>query len=93
MDRSSYQQAFARIRAEYLEMPGMRLTAAQVHRLSGVDISTCTLVLDDLVRAKFLQGAPNGSYLRGTDGAASPFQMVNADLNAGVRVPASRRAR
>ena len=43
MDRSSYQQAFARIRAEYLEMPGMRLTAAQVHRLSGVDISTCTL--------------------------------------------------
>ena len=93
MDIATYQQAFARIRAEYLEMPGMRLTAAQVHRLSGVDISTCTLVLDDLVRAKFLQSAPNGSYVRGTDGAPSPFQMVNTELTASVRVPASRRAR
>ena len=32
-------------------MPGMHLTAMQVQRLSGVDISVCRLVLDDLVRA------------------------------------------
>ena len=49
-----YCQAFDRIRAEYLEMPGMRLTAMQAQRLSGVDISVCRLVLEDLVRARFL---------------------------------------
>lgn len=54
MDDLPYRQAFERIRAEYVEMPGMRLTAAQVQRLSGVDISICAVVLEDLVRAQFL---------------------------------------
>ena len=53
MNTSPYQQALTRIRAEYVEMPGMRLTAGQVERLSGVDVSICKLVLDDLVRSKF----------------------------------------
>ena len=30
-----YMQALERIRAEYLEMPGMRLTRQQVRRLTG----------------------------------------------------------
>jgi hypothetical protein len=45
---SPYEQAFNRIRAEYMEMLGMRLTAEQVGRLSGVGVSVCRLVLDDL---------------------------------------------
>jgi hypothetical protein len=49
-----YEQAFNRIRAEFTEMPGMRLTPGQVERLSGVGGSICRLVLDDLVRAGFL---------------------------------------
>jgi hypothetical protein len=65
MNDLPYRQAFERIRAEYLEMPGMRLTAAQVQRLSGVDISICALVLQELVRAQFLQMGPDGSYARG----------------------------
>lgn len=64
MDPLPYQRAFERIRAEYLDMPGMRLTPTQVQRLSGVDNSVCRLVLDDLVRAKFLWIGPDGSYLR-----------------------------
>jgi hypothetical protein len=32
---SPYEQAFNRIRAEFMEMPGMRLTPEQVERLSG----------------------------------------------------------
>ena len=52
-----YRQAFERIHAEYLEMPGMRLTAAQVQRLSGVPIAICALVLEDLARARFLRRA------------------------------------
>lgn len=50
--------------AAYLEMPGMRLPTGQVQRLSGVDISTCAMVLEDLVRAQFLHVRQDGSYGR-----------------------------
>jgi hypothetical protein len=59
-----YQQVFERIRAEFLEMPGMQLTVEQVERLSGVERATCKTVLDDLVRAGFLCISANGSYGR-----------------------------
>ena len=48
MHKRPFQQALERIRAEYLEMPGMRLAPAQVERLSGVDRSVCRQVLDAL---------------------------------------------
>lgn len=61
---ASYRQGFDRIRAEYLEMPGMRLTVDQVRRLSGLDVAVCTAVLQDLVRARFLHVAEDGTYRR-----------------------------
>jgi hypothetical protein len=67
MNTLPYQEAFERIRAEFLEMPGMRLTPQQVERLSGVDRAVCKCVLDDLVRARFLGVLPNGSYARLSD--------------------------
>jgi hypothetical protein len=67
MKTLGYQQAFERIRAEYIEMPGMRLTAAQVERLSGTDRTICRRVLDDLVRTKFLYVGPNTTYARFID--------------------------
>jgi hypothetical protein len=71
MITSNYRQAFDRIRAEYLEMPGMRLTVQQVHRLSGVDVAVCTTVLNDLVRARFLTVSAEGTYVRSAaDGPA-----------------------
>ena len=79
MNTSPYQQAFARIRAEYVEMPGMRLTAGQVQRLSGVDVAICRLVLDDLVRSKFLHVAHDGSYARGTDDGPSRLRTAKAE--------------
>jgi hypothetical protein len=69
---SGYQQAFHRIRAEYLEMPGVRLTPEQVQRLSGVDVLVCRIVLDDLVRAKFLRASPDGTYVRASESPARP---------------------
>ncbi len=63
-DQPRHQQASQRIRAEYVEMPGMLLTPLQVQRLCDVPSSLCKVVLDDLVRAKFLYVAPNGSYAR-----------------------------
>ena len=57
-----------RVRAEYLEMPGMRLKAEQVQRLCGVEQKTCQIALDTLVTAKFLFVNSDGHYARLTDG-------------------------
>jgi DNA-binding IclR family transcriptional regulator len=53
-----------RIRGEYLEMPGLRLTPAQARRLWGLDVSECERLLDALVRARFLRRTPDGAYQR-----------------------------
>ncbi len=53
-----------RIRGEYLEMPGMRLTAEQAKRLWSLDLATCRLLLDELVEAKFLGRSRDGKYYR-----------------------------
>lgn len=57
-----------RIRAEFLEMPGLRLTVRQAKRLCGVDDGLCEAVLDALVDLKFLSRNRDGSYSRLTDG-------------------------
>jgi hypothetical protein len=87
-----YRQAFDRIRAEYLEMPGMRLTPAQVQRLSGVDVSICTIVLEDLLRAQFLYKGLDGSYARPSDGGRVRSRMARAEGNADSVFSVSRRA-
>jgi hypothetical protein len=69
-----------RIRAEYLEMPGLRLTAEQVQRLCGLDQTMCQTVLDELVTAKFLCVKPDGHYVRLTEGHFPNPQPVNATL-------------
>ena len=56
-----------RIRSEFLEMPGLRLTADQIHRLCGVDRAACADILDSLVRDRFLRANPDGTYARLTD--------------------------
>jgi hypothetical protein len=43
-----------RLRAEYLQSPGLRLTAEQVQRLCGIERMMCQSVLDALVNAGFL---------------------------------------
>jgi two-component system, chemotaxis family, chemotaxis protein CheY len=62
-----------RVRAEFLEMPGLRLTAAEAQRLCGVDdTDVCRWILDALVQARFLQRAENGVYSRRSDSQWSP---------------------
>jgi DNA-binding GntR family transcriptional regulator len=67
VNKSPHLQILERIRAEYLEMPGMRLKVEQVQRLFGVDPSVCRTVLDSLVECKFLYANPDGTYVRFTD--------------------------
>jgi hypothetical protein len=62
----SIEDMFNRLRAEYLEMPGLRLTPAQVQRLCGIERMMCQSVLDALVDAKFLCMKSDGSYTRVT---------------------------
>ena len=58
----------SRIRAEFLEMPGMRLTIQQGQRLFGIDRTLCQTILDSLVGEKFLCVTPDGLYGRLTEG-------------------------
>jgi len=73
----------ARLRAEYLEMPGLRLKAEQVQRLCGIEPRVCQLVLDALVDARFLCVTSGGQYARLTDGAAFRLRPAKADIRAG----------
>jgi hypothetical protein len=58
----------SRIRGEYLEMPGLRLTISQAQRLCGIERGLCETVLDLLVEERFLRRTPDGAYARLTDG-------------------------
>ena len=53
-----------RIRGEFLEMPGLRLTARQASRLWAIDHATSERVLDTLTSAGFLARTREGAYLR-----------------------------
>jgi len=73
------QQVLERIRAEFLEMPGMRLKVEQVQRLCGVDAAISAAVLDSLVALGFLRRNPDGTYLRVTEDSIRP-RPVRAEL-------------
>jgi len=57
-----------RIRGEYKEMPGLRLSSQQASRLWSVDCKVCAEVLDALVRSGFLRRDRNGMYARSYGG-------------------------
>jgi hypothetical protein len=73
-------RALERLRAEFLEMPGLRLTAEQVHRFCGVERADCVSALDELVRENFLSEKPDGTYARATDGHQSRKRTARAVL-------------
>jgi hypothetical protein len=51
-----------RVRAEFNEMPGMRLTLDQAMRYWTIDRPTCTSLFDSLVNARFLERDATGRY-------------------------------
>ena len=53
-----------RIRGEFIEMPGLRLTAIQAARLWDIDVATAATLLTALVEVGFLYRTAAGSYLR-----------------------------
>ena len=52
------EDVLIRLRAEFVEMPGLRLTADQVQRLCGIEPTLCRQGLDALVRRGFCASRP-----------------------------------
>ena len=52
-----------RIRAEYLEMPGLRLTQPQIQRFWGLDSATCRRTVAALVASRVLRQTREGQYV------------------------------
>jgi hypothetical protein len=53
-----------RVRAEYLEMPGLRLTKPQMRKLWLLAPSLCDAIVDALVDSGFLSLRANNGYAR-----------------------------
>ena len=52
-----------RVRSEFLEMPGLKLTVWQAQRLWGVDQPTCEAVIERLTEARFLARTRDGAVV------------------------------
>ena len=80
------EDVLTHLRAEYLEMPGLRLKPEQVQRLCGIERTICQPALDSLVESKFLCHTPAGAYALAADGADHPRpHPVQAHLETGKR--------
>jgi DNA-binding IclR family transcriptional regulator len=60
----SMDDLIVRVRSEYLEMPGLKLTITQASRLWGLDPSTCQALLGTLMDSRFLTRTRDGHYSR-----------------------------
>jgi hypothetical protein len=76
----------ARIRGEYREMPGLRLTFAQACRLWQVDAPICEMLLEQLVREAFLYKTDSGAYIALS---VTTARQATAQLRARVPLPRS----
>lgn len=54
----------SRIKGEFLEMPGLRLTPRQAMRLWHLDAETCEAALRLLVEHRFLAQGAHGTFRR-----------------------------
>lgn len=60
----SVERLVRRLKSEFLEMPGLKLTEAQACRLWALDAASCAYVLDNLVKSKFLFKTRDGAFMR-----------------------------
>jgi hypothetical protein len=57
-----------RVRAGYLEMPGLILTVDEIQRMWGIDAVTCAAILNTLVAVGFLRRTRAGGFVRADGG-------------------------
>jgi hypothetical protein len=82
------------VRGEFIEMPCLRLTRAQVMRLWGFDESMCSMVLNLLLEQRFLDVTADGCYVRGGAVAMSGSSSAEKSvvLGFGPEAPADMTA-
>jgi Spy/CpxP family protein refolding chaperone len=56
-------QVVNRVRGEFTEMPGLKLTPAQAQRLWGLEQGACRQVLQMLTDSRFLRRTRDGAYV------------------------------
>jgi hypothetical protein len=59
-----FEDLVERIRAEFIEQPGLSLTEAQASRLWRLEPVTLRRALQPLIESAFLSRGPDGRYLR-----------------------------
>jgi hypothetical protein len=59
-----FEAVLRRVRSEFVEMPGLRLTPAQATRLWGLDRDACQAVIKALIDTSFLRWTPAGAVTR-----------------------------
>lgn len=74
-----------RLRAEFLGVPGLRLTPEQVRPLCGVERMVGQMVLDRLVDEQFLCVTLDGHYAHVLSGHHPHSHRPKADLRRGRR--------
>jgi hypothetical protein len=95
----SMTELLVRIRAEYVEMPGLKLTTPQARRLWGLDGATCDAALAALVNAKVLSRTREGLFVTATPRSdqtprsGSGTTGASAPIGARARSPVTSRAR
>jgi hypothetical protein len=63
-DQFHGEEMLLRVKGEFLEMPGLRVTEEQARRLWGLDADSCRALLGELVLANFLFRTHNGAFMR-----------------------------
>ena len=58
------EERIRRVKAEFLEMPGLKLTVPQAQRLWGFDRPTCESVIEKLTNSHFLRQTRDGAVMR-----------------------------
>ena len=58
------EELLRRVRSEFGEMPGLRLTEPQARRLWGLDQASCTALLETLIDSHFLFRTRDGAFMR-----------------------------
>jgi hypothetical protein len=90
MNKPAAPHVIQRIRAEYLEMPGLSLRPEQVQRLCGVDSTLCETVLEALVESGFLAKRADGAYGRFRDAEIARARQAKAGLEPIIHGTSSR---
>ncbi len=57
------EASLQRVRAEFLEMPGLKLTVTQAEHLWGMDHATCEANIEELVSRRFLRRTRDGAVV------------------------------